>query len=443
MLSSKNIFISIIIMFLTLFGITDVNGNEKPAPDYRLHNINIIPDGSAGYKAVELNSYIYRENCNLEPYSYSDYYEYNNLKTLRVIDDNGEYVPYFLESGVGNNNLSILRKSDNSVTYKITNTDKSNSNYVPNKMVFDGKNGGKDYLANVEVYGSNNDADYELITEDTIYFTDGKLKNFIELPNCKNYFYFKVVYEQNGVKPDFTSAYIQYGYNKSEELTNLKTLQEGTFDYNMQYEITQLEDTNETEISISNVYGVYIDNIKIIADGVFIRDVMFDGNTYEIYNYTVDGIPITNTKLYLDSEEFCTDNDKKIIIKNNDDKPIDIQGIVITYKCDRVVFESNGVDNYYLQIGNKNLEKPVYDIQKLSKQIIEQGYDVLELGEIDITYEYDTYESDIEGIENVEETEDNNNFIFSLESDIDWLNVIVVGVALVLIGIVIKTIEDK
>lgn len=439
-ISSQKKFMSLIILLLLLFSITEVSGETPQPPDYTLHKIDILTDGSAGHKAVGLNYHVYEKNSN--------YSTYNNLKDLRIVDDKGEYVPYFLESGEGSNKLSIVKEDNSSTTYKITNTEEANPNYTPFTMTFDKSNNNEEYLVNVKVYGSNNDVDYEFITKDTLYFTDGRIKDFIELPECKNYSYFKVVYEKNGKRPNFTGAYIKYGYYKSEKLTNILNIQEGDTNIDMVYEVTQLKDTNETEISIDLIEGIYIDNIQILTNGVFIRDVMFDDNLYEIYNYTKDGVPITNTKVYADSQNPCPDYTKKIIIKNNDDKPIDITGVVLTYRYDRAIFESNGVDNYYVEFGNHNLEEPVYDIQKLSNQIIDEGYNVLELGRVETTKVYETREpydenADKDKDENKDETEAENEnlFEFLLGRDIDWLNVTVVGVSIVLIVILINNVE--
>lgn len=427
MVSNQNKFISLIILLLSLFGIMEVNGEAPRPPDYTLNEIDIVTDNSAGYKAVELNYYIYDEIFN-------NYYETdNNLNSLRIVDGKGEYVPYFLESGEGSNRLSKVREDSNSTTYKITNLEKATVNYVPYTMTFNKPNNNKEYIANVEVYGSNDDTDYELITKDILYFTDGRIKDFIELADCENYSYFKVVYEQNTEIPDFTDINIKYGYYKSEDLTELQKLQEGDTNIDMAYEVTQLNDTNETEIIIHFIDGLYVDNIEIFADGVFVRDVVFDDNIYEIYNYSKDGMPITNTKVYADSQNFCEEYSKKIIIKNNDDKPINITGVNVTYRYERAVFESSGVDNYYVEFGNRNLEEPIYDIQKLRSKIIDEGYDILELGEVETT---DVFEP-------IEPYDENEDLLSSLlENDIDWLNVTVVGVAVVLVFIVINAVKS-
>jgi hypothetical protein len=72
-----------------------------------------------------------------------------------------------------------------------------------------------------------------------------------------------------------------------------------------------------------------------------------------------------------------------MVIDNKDDKPIKILGVESTYMVDELIFDGSTFDGYVLRFGNNEIQTPKsYDISNYKEQILNEGYDILNIKEI-------------------------------------------------------------
>jgi len=72
-----------------------------------------------------------------------------------------------------------------------------------------------------------------------------------------------------------------------------------------------------------------------------------------------------------------------LIIADGDDKPIQIDGVVVRYYADEIVFEGNAGEDYTLEFGDNSIKTaPVYDIERYKEEILKGRIDRASIGVI-------------------------------------------------------------
>ncbi len=315
------------------------------------------------------------------------YEVYNKgIETLRIVDNNGNTIPYFLHNHKPTNAKSIISNNttlintfikDNDLYFDfIANNTEDNTDILTNNFVFStNKN---IYTKQLLVYGSYDGNTWDYIRTDYIYCNYENPKENIKLNEVVKYEYFRV--QVLDCVDDFTI--------NSLTLVN-EAMLFGT-DYFIQsfdvedYEIIELKDISEIIIPNEKIKNLKINTIDLtIATDTFKRDVssnIFINSEEAVYRYYNNSKLIEKTNIIIDYL-YNSDDDLSIIIKNYDDKPLDIRNIKLNYYFDYVVFKSEPNKSYNITFGDKTLNSPIYDVERYKEGILEKSIDLVKLSE--------------------------------------------------------------
>ena len=314
---------------------------------------------------------------------FSDIYQNASLDSLRLKDENGKNIPYFIyskEAAVESENASYPLSLIDSYTkddlfyfdYKLSEEQKGD--VISTGLSFTSPN--NNFAKLVTIYGSHDNMNWDFVTGNMIYKIEGNSMLDINFTEETKYTHFRLELQNNLEKISFDTAKLIY--NKT-----LFTEQYFTNLFTPQFEIVDSEKEGETHIKISGSSKLKLKSIDIISDSIFKREVRVGGISKEIYNLNFDGQKYMDRTVdlggYIEEDEFLT-----AVIVDNDDEPIDIKSISVSYYVDDLVFEAKG--NVTLEFG-KETEKPKYDIEKSKDEIIKQKVDEMKFLSINIESE--------------------------------------------------------
>ncbi|MCL2086541.1 MAG: hypothetical protein FWH05_02975 [Oscillospiraceae bacterium] len=139
------------------------------------------------------------------------------------------------------------------------------------------------------------------------------------------------------------------------------------------------EEDKTTHVFIDGLKNLNLEQMTIETDSMFRRPVSTSlGVSKELYNLTFGDTTRTDTTIYFNRLAF-RDDTFLLTIRNGDDRPIKISGIVVRFYADELVFEG-GAGDYTLHFGADPLVKPpVYDIVRYKNEIINEEFDHLEI----------------------------------------------------------------
>ena len=364
----------------------------------------ILNIDSDGYKEFFIDKDVYRESK-------------ENLSDIRIINQEGEFIPYYIASGEDNLNLreknsydgqNILNfyKEDNyHMDFKLIN-DKENKDFLTNKLKFNISS--KDNFAkHIKVYGSYDNIEWDYIKNDSIYnISGGSHKVEVKFDDILKYSYYRIIVIDNVEEiqiKDLIAVNVEEDYKKIDYTSST----------DIEYEV--VSKNKETIVYIKNDDRLRIYKVGVETDDVFHREATIYGE-----NFIVSGmISDKNTSLIV-HPNYINDEELRLIIRDNDDKPIDIKNIEVDYFIDKVVFEANKNDKYYLIYGDENASKPSYDIV----------YKKDDIEDIDSVILSDTFiEQESKEISNIDK-----KLI---------LNAVIIIISFSLIGIILKNIKRK
>ncbi len=316
-------------------------------------------------------------------------YQYANqdLSDLRIVDENKKFIPYYIneefqeeteESKIYNSKQIYKQKDDkkNFSVYDFQGLSKKTDLEI-NRLVIETNM--DNYSKQVEIYGRNDNSNWALLARDTIYRIEDFVKEEINLgKNSKNNFYRIKVLDntENLVITKCTLFYSKY----------IKESQQYIKEIELKFEVE-----NKDKYSIVNIKNIY--NLKLIKlyfeiGGNFKRSYdLYDGTTDyifkrgNIYNFKSDKINITNTEVDLDYN-YLSKNENKLIILNNDNQPLKINNIIGSYLIDKIIFEETGSKSFFLYFGNTKAFEPDYDIVSYKNYIDKEEQNLCSLDKI-------------------------------------------------------------
>lgn len=308
-----------------------------------------------------------------------------NLDDLRIVNSKGQFVPFYIDSGyreslekntVYSSTLVNLAKKDNStlVDFQITPM-KENTDILGNILSFDLPK--EAFLKHVEVYGSYDGNQWELLKKDDLFRTDRLEKNTIELGAQHKFSYYRLNVLNNVENLIFSQLRLIHNIREINWNEFKKT---GT----PTYEIKQ--EDKQTSITIQNEHRLKIKNIMLDVTGNFTRsysaydlngkEIQIDGKK-ELYRLDFKDVQIANTKISglnpIAKPSFT------IKINNQDNPSLNIKGLTTEYFVDKLVFEDQGTGPYQLLYG-RNVNKPQYDIVNFKSHIQKENVGVGKLG---------------------------------------------------------------
>lgn len=328
-----------------------------------------IQSKEEGYKAVYLDEHIYR-------------YTKGDLSDIRIIDNNGEFVPFYLynkylvTSNIKNREykskeiLSFTKNKDSYYDFEIIMIDE-NTDIIGNKLLIDINK--DDFFNEVEVFGSYDNEKWDFIKLDKIYRVKEAEKLDVVFDDSFKYRYYRIVFK-NDTSSDYIKSFKLIMDEKEIEYEEYRKTKK------IEYEI--LSNNKETIININNEDRLKINNIAILSNDDYKRnyilyfkndeDGSFNDIKYgEIYRINLEKFSAENNNITLDNvyEKFIKFDTIRIKIINNDDKPINIEDIKINYFVDKIVFKGDKNNTYQILFGNKDTKKPTYDIESYKHEI--------------------------------------------------------------------------
>ena len=331
------------------------------------HTADIINHGQNKYKSIRLTPEIYN-------FSNSD------LSDLRIIDENNQTIPYFINTSYqtiykGSYNYPMLRidsylKDDKFYfDYALEKEYDSDIQATSIKLASSNTN----FAKQVEIFGSYDGINWTKIQDDIIYSVDNNVKLEILFNKTQKFTHYRFRLSNNLEKISFERVELNYDVSISEKSYFTETITP---------EFSREEQENNTHIHINGLKNLKLNEITIVSDSVFKRNASTPINSKEIYNLNFGDEKYCDTTLemnwHIPDQDIFT-----LIIHNNDDKPINIDSIIVTYFADELVFDGSSSNSYTLKFGtDPSAKKPMYDIANYKEEVLKQNIDKLTLSNI-------------------------------------------------------------
>ncbi len=325
----------------------------------------ILSVGNLKYKAVSLTPDIYKNSK-------------ADLGDVRVLDENNSEVPYFLYSAmptqqVNQTNLETTRinefvkKGDTYTDFEVNTAPDTDPLASSLLLTIDATN----FAKNIDLYGSYDNITWEYIGKSSIYDVKTESNKEILFDKPQKYLYYRVGILKNVENISIVGAIACYNKLVKENLPFTETMQ-------AEYQIRSAD--KKDIVTIHNVKNLRLYRMTIHTSSMFERNVEVMGVTKKLFHLEFKDVLLHDTSLALDGR--MTDQDNlDLVIDNQDDKPIKIDGIEIEYYTDKLVFAAESAGPYTLAYGNESLTAPQYDINQFRDYIIAEGFDLCTMGE--------------------------------------------------------------
>ena len=349
-------------------GLTD--GPANPEWSY---SKPIIFTGQTAYSELYLDPEVYRGAA-------------DDLRDLRIVDNTGKFVPYYRESGEDrpeehlttySSTLVHSAKKDGSTLfdYRI-NPLARNADIQGNRLEFELP--AENFLLHVQLLGSYDGIAWEPVAKGDLYAVDGREQNVIDLGPSFKYSFYRLVAENNAADLQFPALTLL----RSSRVVHPELFKQ---QQDADYEIQQSD--KRTEIIIHNTDRLKISGLQLESSGSFTRRVeLYDGEgrliplagSGELYRLDFKDTEIVSTTLV--PAEASSASPLRIVIYNQDDDPIPLNGLQLEYLLDRLVFPVDGEHPYRLLYGNAEATAPQYDIVNFKDYIAGENLQVARLG---------------------------------------------------------------
>lgn len=319
----------------------------------------------ADYYALYLDEAVYR-------------YAADDLRDLRVKDNTGADVPYYLERGVEAVEERSVAYSSQLVHQAVQGQDTlldyqiqplaEHVDIQGNKLVFELP--AESFLKHAEVWGSYDGVAWERVAQGELYATDSLRADSIVLERSYKFSYYRLVVKNNAEGLKFPGLTV-LDSGRQERITPF--LRRKT----AEAEITQ--NGNRTEIVIANDDRLKIAKVTLGSSGNFLRRFeLYDADGFklpvagsgELYRLDFKNTRIARTELQPLTPS--SSPSLRIVIYNLDDAPIPVTGLSVEYLVDRLVFAGGAQADkapYSLIYGNGQAAAPQYDIINFKDRI--------------------------------------------------------------------------
>ena len=290
----------------------------------------------------------------------------NNLGDIRIIDKNGKEVPYVIETGKEQEKHSekivarakideVLTKKDKMEFIVKFNSDSSLKDIIGNRLELIPS---KNFYSEYTLLGSNNGTDWEQITSGEIYKTPDKANLTIEFSE-KRYEFYKIVTPLDKVNI-FSEAILKLSSSEAGKFRTIGT----KLDYKVEQE------GKNTILKIKSKF-LPLKNIVLDVEDEFQRNYTVRSGD----NFYAEGIISKvgeKSNLMINLENVPKLSEIIVEIRNGDNSPLKIKGVIGNYVPDRIVFRATEGEDYKITFGDENLNKPEYDIVEFADSIKER-----------------------------------------------------------------------
>lgn len=331
--------------------------------------------GSAKYKAIYLDEDVY-------------FYSQNSLADLRIVDNKGVFIPYFIESY--DTEPALPKKVHNTIplsNYSLANSmfvqfmvTPGNENSLPkgNALSFSLKD--HTTLSKVDVYGGYEIFQWNYLTSSSLYKVSSFSKTTISLGKTYDYKYYQIRFPRGHDSPPIQS--IQLQYDPLLDNHNIHTVPLTN------YSVKHNESTTTIKMAMPKTNQIKLKSIHFDISGDYVRYYTLetkDGLTLNgrIYNLELNETEISLTEI--EFPELISTPLVTVTLENRDDIPLTINKIYITYVTDKLVFEPENISQnttYRLLFGNPTASEPVYDFRHYQEFIDDSNQTVCSLGSL-------------------------------------------------------------
>jgi hypothetical protein len=332
------------------------------------HVATIQIKGENKYKAIRLTPEIYN-NAN------------SDLSDLLIKSSSGEAVPYFINTGF----QKLYEEKETYPMSLIHSYTKDNSFYFDYKLATETEwdtlatsievsTNNTNFAKIVDVYGSYDNLHWTFVTNDKFYVIDDISKLSIEFSEPNKYTHYRFKLANNLEEISFDTVNLVYSMNARENNYFIESLTP----------VFHIEEKDQkTYIKIEGLKNLRLGDVTIETDSMFKRRVNLPHLTSkEIYNLSVYDTSYSDTTVPLNGQVSQEDIYSMTVI-NNDDKPIHIKGITVSYYADEVVFEGDLGESYTLDFGlDSTKTSPVYDIASYKEEILKGTIDQVTISDI-------------------------------------------------------------
>lgn len=330
------------------------------------HTAEIETGGAHKYKSVRLTPEIYN-------------HANSDLSDVRITDENEETVPYFIHADhetVYKENAyypmsmihSYVKEDRFYFDYKLTEQPDQDILATSIEVTTDSIN----FAKPVELFGSFDNMHWEKIKEDTLYKVDDKSKLEIIFDTPLKYTYYRFRLGNNLERISFHDVHLKY---------SLAITQKGYFVESLTPVFSVEENEKMTSIHVEGLKNLRLAEISIHTDSMFQRTVTVRpfGVSQELYNLSFNDTMYHDTTIPL-NWQVSKEDVLTLTIANGDDRPININDIIVRYYADELVFEGRDHKKYTLYFdADPTKTAPVYDIAKYKDEILKDEIDRLEL----------------------------------------------------------------
>lgn len=359
------------VFILSFLVLTLLIGTTHARPEDWLSAKEILTTGTSPYQSFFLDGDVYR-------------YAKCDLSDIRIIDKNGEFVPYYIKKG-------YLEEEQSEINYNSHLTDsfrKNNDTFqdfemiplqndidiIGDTLLFTLST--KDFLKQVDIYGSYDGLQWQFMITDTLYRAGGNTKQSILLPGPQKYRYYRIKLKDNVegiVVENLILSHTQReirneGYRQTTRLPQtVENIDKKTIiTFNNTSHIKIISVDFEIEDNHQRTYQLFTESGQITFG--------------ELYRLQFQDKDIINTTINLSQP--VTDTTFSVHINNRDDKPLQIKDVAVNYLIDKVVFRDVGASPYTLYFHNPEAVKPSYEIEQFRNLIENEDQGIASLGKL-------------------------------------------------------------
>jgi hypothetical protein len=310
-----------------------------------------------------------------------------DLGDVRIIDDKGQFVPFYVDSGASKaSNKQVIYKSalidsvkknnDTLLDFRIDPLD-TTKDILGNRLSLS-LPAAQAFLKHLEIYGSYDGNQWELLKKDHVYRTEQLEKSTVMLDSMYKFAYYRIKILDNVENLVFPQLQLVHSTLETSWQEFAKTVV-------LPYEVKQ--DNGQTLLTISNNNQLRITKVLLEAGGSFTRsytvqgadgkDIAVEGKR-ELYRLDFKDVQLQNTAI--SGVAPIVQSKFTIRINDQDSPPINLTGLKVDYFIDKLVFEYQTGRTYQLLYGNGGAGRPSYDISSFRQQIEQEGPVFAKLG---------------------------------------------------------------
>ena len=229
------------------------------------------------------------------------------------------------------------------------------------------------FVKNVSILGSHDNKNWELVQNDMIYQVEGNQKLDLHFEGIKKFTHYR--FQMGGLTERISFSSVKLVYN--QELQSKEYFLD-----TITPRFTVTTEDKLTKIVIDDIKNLTLYDITIETDDMFKRSVSFAGYSKILYHLAFKNSQYKDLTIPMNGYQEINDFGL-VTILNQDDKPIQINKIVIRRYVEELVFDGSKADSFILKFGNPAItEPPTYDVASYKENIIQEGYDLLSVGEL-------------------------------------------------------------